>query len=251
MRSVIKYTLLSIIILIVVCIILNYFILYNNQPIYELDINNAKKFLDSGDIILHRYDNLNNNGIGSFIGKNMLYSFLIPTYYTHLSMCYKCPETGKLYAWTSTRSSGYDILTGNIKKGSALLDFDSYIGNYKGDIAVRKIFPGLTDEQKNKYREIIYKYKGMDYGIPVKDFLRGKPNKNNYVFCSELIALTLMELGILKTHKHAHQYKPSNFSETLESTTRKLLYYWQYNGFPTNDTEFGKYTFSPEYYIKK
>lgn len=162
-----------------------------------ISLENFMRNADNGDLVFFS---------GKTYGDNIC-KFFSSSYYSHVGMLVReIDENGKnvLYIWDADIGQG-------MKPGPRLQPVSDKIKRYSGHkyMAWKKIKgnrPKTLDILK-----IVMKYKNYE-----QDTVMGKwifdffPRKDKHIFCSELIALTLQQLGILPDDFSPYNYSPQN-----------------------------------------
>lgn len=136
--------------------------------------------------------------------------------YSHVGILFreKHPQTGEdiLYIWDADLGQG-------MKEGPRVMPLKDKLQKYRGFpyIMWRKCSPskGIDRPTTENIMKIVEKYKDYEFDDYMWTWLLGPSWRmsTNSVFCSELVALTMQELGMLPNDKHATQYSPQDFAE--------------------------------------
>jgi hypothetical protein len=125
-------------------------------------------------------------------------------------------QCGIKYCFESTGTSE------DVKKGIIphvrIIPMDELIGSYEGSIATREILFISQFPDEDEVTNIINNYIGVPYEKNIKELIGSIEEKNtetklDNIFCSELVAQILMDLGLLSTKITSNNYLPVDFSE--------------------------------------
>lgn len=165
--------------------------------------------------------------------------------FSHVSLVYKSPRTGKLYQWQSTtHPEEEDLLTHEYNRNGTQLtplreSIEHYAKKWGRLIAWRPLM--FYDEDQRRYvRDIpeehraeidrgfeatIEKTKGFGFQHDLRDMMGGRDfhlqycpwpigrpaNFDHKIFCAPLAALTLQEAGVLNVGYPISNYSPASF----------------------------------------
>jgi hypothetical protein len=161
---------------------------------------------------------------------------------------YKCPETKALYVWENgepDKGCGPVITRKGCPKNSAhLIPLKSRLKAYDGIVYIRRLLCKKPLNQ-SKYVKFVANNLGNDYSwdIPPSvnqrggvsllplSFLEEKKDGSSGWICSQLVALTYKELGIMNLLQPSQTYMPTDFAkddiintECYALTCPELLY---------------------------
>ena len=143
----------------------------------------------------------------------------------------------RLFWEANTADTAKDLLTDSFKAGPQLVMLTdriihNYWINFDGAFMARKLFcdrqpdmietlKGVIDDAKNG----TLPYAGRDQTVELTNFLMGrfynKASKPNQYSCSQLVAHTLMALGIMSKHCVSNSYSPADFTEAVDVSLLK------------------------------
>jgi hypothetical protein len=141
------------------------------------------------------------------------------------------PNT-RLYWEANTADTAIDYLSNSFKAGPQLVLLEdrivhNYWINYDGAFMARKLFcqrsPGMIDALKNAINQAkggTLPYTGKDQTAELTNFMMGRfynmPSTAGTFSCSQLVAYTLMEVGLLSSHYVSNSYVPADFTEEVD-----------------------------------
>jgi len=138
------------------------------------------------------------------------------------------PKTVLLWE-SNIRTPVRDVIRNSIKEGPMLVDLkERIVHNYgtrdDGDFAARKLHYTRPADFNKKLRGIIESVYGAVFpSVPSGEmghFLMGrtknKPVTDNSFFCSQLVAHTFKNLGLITSQYVDNSYAPADFSEKLD-----------------------------------
>ena len=148
-------------------------------------------------------------------------------------------EKGKLYIWESTMSGyltdGIYNIDGGSFLGVQLRDFDEVFRSYDADLTTRiavahlknNVFKKKKFQQnlKKKFTKLFAKYDGARYDAnifslgsslysnlrPIRNSVERIFNTENWLFCSELVAMVFKELGFFSPNTEPKNVVPMDF----------------------------------------
>lgn len=179
---------------------------------YHKDIRNELK---TGDIVLFSGD----KGIAPLI------KLFTKSKWSHVGMVYI--RDGDVCLWESTKiGKVIDTEKGKIVNGVQLPLLSERIRTFSGDVAIRKINKGFEQDMLQKLHDFRQKVKGRKYetrkldlllsvydGIFIPEgFVPDASNDLSSFFCSELIAETYREIGLLLSPQSSSEYTPADFA---------------------------------------
>ncbi|MBU0680971.1 MAG: hypothetical protein KKD73_06070 [Proteobacteria bacterium] len=153
--------------------------------------------------------------------------------WSHVCMIVQARDIGldsdQLLIWESSDANDLpDVITGQIKPGPMLVDAKAriasdYIEHTDDKFAIRRfLFPDFPTIYAGALRSVIDAVHATDRGFPctldlARDLVKGRfhnqaATDNNY-FCSELVAHTLMEIGLISRNYVPNAYTPADFQE--------------------------------------
>lgn len=105
--------------------------------------------------------------------------------------------------------------------------WENIIDAYDGGISIRPFrFAPDNEPSESKLGEFIEKYLGTAYEKNIKELVESlwgdnKADDTKSMFCSELVAFMMMELGLLEKTDHANNFLPVHFETTHD---QKLIW---------------------------
>ena len=144
--------------------------------------------------------------------------------WSHVGMLVRIPETGQLIIWESEPMGVVeDVITHQRKSGPQGVPFLSRVRSSEGDAAAlgyRRLDPPLTDEHHDHLRTFVMSVYHLPFpkgpvflGELFLGRLRIQPKKIKHYFCSELLAQTYIELGLLPDYVPINDVWPAHFEE--------------------------------------
>jgi hypothetical protein len=146
------------------------------------------------------------------------------------------PET-RLYWEANTADTATDLLSNTIKAGPQLVSLQDRIQHnfwikYDGAYMARKLMINRTPEMLNQLKSVIdiakngtLPYSGNDQTAELSNFLQGRfynlASTAGQYACSQLVAFTYMQLGLLTTHYVSNSYAPADFTEDVDVSLLK------------------------------
>lgn len=193
---------------------------------------NIKKYLEddkiSRELLLYDYEELEkcgNNGDLIFLsgktkGENICKS-VANSKYSHVGMLFReiSPFTNEdiLYIWDSD-------LGQNTKDGPRVQVLKDKLKLYKGEkICMWRQLSGKRPSTEN-ILEVIKKYMDGEMDKNMLSYFMGIFKEKNKYFCSELIAETLKNLGIMENIKKSYKYLPCHFENNIEGLNMEYEY---------------------------
>jgi hypothetical protein len=138
----------------------------------------------------------------------------------------------RLYWEANTADTAMDLLTNSFKAGPQLVLLQdriihNYWINYDGAFIARKMFcnrqPAMIDALKtaiDQAKKGTLPYSGRDQTVELTNFMKGRfynlPSDPDTYSCSQLVAYTLMQLGLLSKHYVSNSYVPADFTEEVD-----------------------------------
>ena len=169
--------------------------------------------LKTGDIVLFG----GNKGIGPLI------KFLTRSDWSHVGMVVK--DRNDILLWESMKfGKASDVEFNKEVKGVQMTLLSERIRKFSGKIAIRRLSIDFNEEMDGKLFEFRQKIKGRPYEKNHKDLLASALDFQFFkfddasedlssLFCSELIAETYQELGLLSSDLSSSEYTPADFAE--------------------------------------
>lgn len=147
------------------------------------------------------------------------------------------PEDTRLFWEANTADTAADLLSKEFKAGPQLVRLEdrivhNYWVNYDSAFMARKLHfprnPGMIESLKKTMdvaKNGTLPYTGRDQTAELTNFLMGrfynKASTPNTYSCSQLVAVTLMNLGLLSTHYVGNAYAPSDYTDEVDVTLLK------------------------------
>ena len=169
------------------------------------------------------------------------------SHWSHIGMFVR-ESTGQLRIWESTNADGQvDLISGKAKGGVRLVDAEtavrSYLASAEGAMVVaRRLYidqavlgkPGLVDPVARlpKLRAFMHHVSSLPYERNPLDLVRAAEiarwiqlvyawRSNNSYFCSELVACSYIQLGLLpddsESDRHPGLYTPKDWSQEAQN----------------------------------
>ena len=208
------------------------------QPSMSCFSRLSKEKLDTGDILL----------FSSQTSKMLKYLFA--NQWTHVGLVYRDPQQ-KLWVWESNLPIDPADKRGRKterKSGPKLVDLETKVCHYRGYTAVRHLrqrsLPPLSSSELTdrmgrcvaKYHPAPFetnyrRYANLFLQHDPKEARMTKKNAPSGIFCSQLVAQTLQDMGIMKNQRDAAYHWPHYFSNTspsvhaLDQQLEKDFYY--------------------------
>ena len=201
--------------------------------IREIPYSQVQNSLKTGDVVLF-------HGIQR---TSHLIELIEWSYWSHVGMVVLPQDMGLTGSeplfWESTSSGDgiVDVISGVPKEnGPMLIPLSQRINvdvtqQFDTHFKVKYLNRQLTDTEKETLKSFIYK--AHDCGFPsdadmLKYFLEGKhsnvPAPDNVYFCSELVAKSFMEIGLLSSSYVPNGYCPNDFDEFKDIPALQLFY---------------------------
>ncbi len=146
--------------------------------------------------------------------------------WSHVGMLVRIPETGQLIVWESEPTSVVEeVLTNQRKSGPQGVPFRPRVLSslHKGITAAfgyRRLDPPLGDEQHDLLRDFAMSVYNLPFPkgpVFLHELLLGRlgiqTKKKKHFFCSELVARTYIELGLLPEYVPINDCWPAHFGE--------------------------------------
>ncbi len=146
------------------------------------------------------------------------------------------PEA-RLYWEANTADTATDLLSNTIKAGPQLVYLKDRIQHnfwikYDGAYMARKLMITRTPEMFTQLKSAIdgakngtLPYSGNDQTTELTNFLQGRfynlPSTPGQFACSQLVAYTYMELGLLSKYNVSNSYVPADFTEDVDVSLLK------------------------------
>ena len=140
--------------------------------------------------------------------------------------------TSRLYWEANTADTAVDLLSGKLKEGPQLVYLIDRIQHnfwvkYDGAYMARKLMinrqPSMIDTLKSVIdfaKNGTLPYTGDNQAVELTNFLAGrfynKASAANQYACSQLVAYTYMELGLLSKYYVSNSYTPADFTEEVD-----------------------------------
>ena len=143
---------------------------------------------------------------------------------SHIALTLHMHEWNCLALFESTTLSDVpDLISGTACKGVQLVNMSSRLKSYDGDVWVRQIMGPRTRKIKRAAMNLMRDFHGRPYEKSQLDLIRSaldipgfKMTQNqgdaSSVFCSELSAIMLREVGILKGGEPPDEFTPAVFA---------------------------------------
>jgi hypothetical protein len=144
---------------------------------------------------------------------------------SHIALTLHMHEWNCLALFESTTLSDVpDLISGTATKGVQLVNMSSRLKSYDGDVWVRQIMGPRTRKIKRAAMNLMRDFHGRPYEKSQLDLIRSaldipglKMTHNqgdaSSVFCSELAAIMLREVGIMKSGgEPADEFTPADFA---------------------------------------
>ncbi len=153
--------------------------------------------------------------------------------WTHVAFVVKMPNNGEVALFESVKNPDgiFDIISKEREScGVRLIHANKKLENYKGAMCVWKKYDGHPIHA-DAINRTIEKYHGRPYESSISEMVRSsffcllqnKIEANDNIFCSELVALVMKDLGIIKRansnnnqRRTSNSYTPSDFDCGLE-----------------------------------
>ena len=147
---------------------------------------------------------------------------------SHIALTLHMHEWNCLALFESTTLSDVpDLISGTACKGVQLVNMSSRLKSYDGDVWVRQIMGPRTRKIKRAAMNLMRDFHGRPYEKSQLDLIRSaldipglKMTHNqgdaSSVFCSELAAIMLREVGILKGGEPPDEFTPADFAGDLD-----------------------------------
>ena len=144
--------------------------------------------------------------------------------WSHVGLVVNSLELNTVLLWESTTlSSLKDLDTGVAREGVQIVPLSERLKGYRGSASVRVLSPGRQDWEVvalGKLRRLRRELRGRPYEESRLELLRaaydGPWGENvedlSSLFCSELVAESYQELGLLPTSPPSNEYTPQDFS---------------------------------------
>lgn len=170
--------------------------------------------LKTGDVVLF-------SGKGFFSRAIKLFSH---SKWSHVGIVVKIEDFDLVLLWESTGLSKVeDIIDGKRKKGVQTVALSDRLETYKGDISVRQLNGVVAQDGMDKLRDLRKLLKNRPYEKGHSELVRslvdiGGPLCENAedlssVFCSELVAESLQEMGVIDERLPSNEFIPKNFAK--------------------------------------
>lgn len=168
--------------------------------------------LKTGDVVL-------------FSGKGGLSAgikFATGSQWSHVGLVYYLKEYDLMAIWESTTLTTFaDLDTGVPRKGVQIVPLSERIKTYDGEVSIRHLNKSLSSIRRRRLVTLRERFKGIPYEESelqlIKAAYDGPFGANerdiSSLFCSELVAETFQELGILSTTLPSNEYTPADFSD--------------------------------------
>lgn len=179
------------------------------------------------------YKNLRSGDLLLFDGESntsQLIKFFTVSCWSHVALVYRCPKTKILYVWENGdvgRGSGPLITRKGCPRNSAhLIPLKSRLKAYKGLVYVRRLLGKKSIDHK-VYDKFVAENLGTDYSwdlvaswnqrggsslLPLC-FLEDKNDRYGGWICSQLVALTYKQLGVMELLQASHTFMPVDFAK--------------------------------------
>lgn len=190
--------------------------------------DDLKDTLKTGDIVLMH---------GQYVSSHIV-EFLEGSNWSHSAIVVRAEDLGikcddPVLLWESNiitpvdkgETPIYDVLLGKEKRGPQLVSLHQRMKvnfHHKDDssFAIRHLHTDRTPEMFKVIRSVIDKYHSADFPATKEELLcplegrwLNEPDKTlNTIFCSELVAITYMALGLLSQLHPFNSYVPADFS---------------------------------------
>jgi hypothetical protein len=182
--------------------------------------------LETGDILLMNY-----TGDGFFGMASSFIKFFTQSEHSHCGIVLKDPtfinsSMKGYYLWESSFEGIPDAEDGNIKLGVQIVPLQPVLDNYKrnGYVYVRKLKGHNRDLfNKTNFKKIHRIVSNKPYDLNPKDWINAwmnydaEPQKTDRFWCSALVGLVLVKLGVLDEHTDWSVLKPCDFSSQSEN----------------------------------
>lgn len=135
--------------------------------------------------------------------------------YNHVSMVVE--ELGKYFLWEADVGEGY-------RKGPRMIPLETKLAKWRGtsELAYRPVRKSL---ERDRILSFAQTKTSANFDTSMMKWLLEKwPRDGEKYFCSELVALTLQEVGVLSREKRSSSYSPKDLAfGKLESHLRTIL----------------------------
>lgn len=143
---------------------------------------------------------------------------------SHIALTLHIHQLATLAIFESTTLSDVpDLISGAATKGVQLVNMSSRLKTYDGEVWVRPILGPRTSKMKRAAMNLMRDFHGRPYEKSQLDLIRSaldipgfKMTQNqgdaSSVFCSELSAIMLREVGILKGGEPPDEFTPADFA---------------------------------------
>jgi len=142
--------------------------------------------------------------------------------WSHVGMALRLPEWNLVLLWESTGLCDIkDLESGKARKGVQLVPLSERIKKYQGEVSIRHLKVQRTPDMLQKLSDFRESVKGRPYEKDKIELLKaayeGPFGQNvedlSTLFCSELIAESYQQMGLLGEEKPSNEYTPKDFSE--------------------------------------
>ena len=133
--------------------------------------------------------------------------------YSHCALALRDDATGKEYCFEST-GSFHQLVWQHIRPQVQVSSLSGAVDTYSGRVVIRKLRNVTKTDVTAYVRNLI----GISYEQNMGELVNALQRTNNAandtsLFCSELVAKTLMDNGYMPANRLANNYMPKDFSD--------------------------------------
>ena len=144
--------------------------------------------------------------------------------WSHVALALRLADQDWVLCYESTTLSDIpDLVTGSRVKGVQAVPLSQRLAAYGGSVAWRPVEGRRYPDDETQAVDFLRRYRGVPYernqvellcsALDATELGRNQPDASS-VFCSELAALLLREVGVLGGEAPANEFTPADFSRT-------------------------------------